>query len=58
MRICSGGQCYGGARPKISGRRMKEENQRTLKRGERFDFIWRVAVVGESVRQEQSVGGK
>ena len=52
MRICSGSECYGGARPKVSGRRMKEE--KTLRRRERFDFIWRVAVLGETVRQEQS----
>ena len=31
---------------------MKEE--KTLRRRERFDFIWRVAVLGETVRQEQS----
>ena len=36
---------------KEAARRIEEENLNKLKKRERFDFIWRVAVVGETVRQ-------
>ena len=39
-----------GARPKVTREESKEPDQKKLKTRERFDEIFRVAVVGETVR--------